>query len=825
MTCLTGQFSSVLGDLAAGELGGPLLAGLALLSGLLLVVALYALRARARVREETRVLVQTLEALRSGRGRGTATIEDTTELTLVADAVQRLAADLRDSWSEAEAAAERWRAVSDATRDTAIITTDTDGDVRSFSAGAARLTGWDEDEVLARPAAVLFEENAYRDLLPKLTRRSLRTQGVTTRATLVRRDGSTLEAEVAVRMLATSSGQPVGFMLLVRDITEQIRIETELRDSERRYRGLVERLSEGVIIVREGRIVHANPAAEALCGRPGPELAGLPWRDQVATRDVLVVETTLGALARGQSGGASFDCTLVGPDGIERAEVRIKAAAVEFAGGAAVMLLVRDETAERRAADVLRRNEARLDAVLEAAADGLLVLSEDRTRLVQMTNRVFAEMLGLRVEELLGASEARLAELLAGAGPGGARLWRRITEGTHDAAPVVVERAGRVRELAVHEARLAGRAGESLGQLVVCRDVTEQRRAERDLQAQAENLALGKLELEQAYRKLSEVHRELESRSRELDRVNQELQQLDKMKSELIGNVSHELQTPLVSIRGYTEMILKERLGPINEEQRKGLVLSLKSIDRLIAMIDNLQALSRTDAGQSELRATQFPLRPLIEEVLGLLRPRIEQKSLRVVLDVQEPHATLEADRDQIFQVFLNLLSNGVKFSHASGQITITVGPGGPERARVTVRDEGVGIPPEALGRIFERHFQARPAAAMERPAGSGIGLAIVRDILRLHGCTIEVASEEGRGTSFAFTLPLAPGTGTTSEPLRADLEPAQGASAETPSPQVAAPPPRADEVPRAPDEVVLPGGTPTSRTLRPRLRIIRRPQ
>jgi len=184
----------------------------------------------------------------------------------------------------------------------------------------------------------------------------------------------------------------------------------------------------------------------------------------------------------------------------------------------------------------------------------------------------------------------------------------------------------------------------------------------------------------------------------------------------------------------------------------------------------------------------------------------------------------LVADRDQIVQVFLNLLSNGVKFSHTSGQITITVGPGGPERARVTVRDEGVGIPPEAVGRIFERHFQARPAGGAEQPAGSGIGLAIVRDILRLHGCTIEVASEEGRGTTFTFTLPLAPGSGTTHAPEPVRLEGARDAGAPAKQPGDVAPAAAADETPRTIDEGAAPSGPPISRTLRPRLRIIRRP-
>src|SRR4029077_17750084 len=114
--------------------------------------------------------------------------------------------------------------------------------------------------------------------------------------------------------------------------------------------------------------------------------------------------------------------------------------------------------------------------------------------------------------------------------------------------------------------------------------------------------------LEAAHAELRRAHDDLLGRRVEADKLNAELRTLDGMKSDLLANVSHELQTPLVSIRGYTEMILKGRLGAINDEQRKGLSLSLKNIDRLIAMIDNLLAFARADRGSASMNVTTFPL-------------------------------------------------------------------------------------------------------------------------------------------------------------------------------------------------------------------------
>jgi PAS domain S-box-containing protein len=797
------------------ELGlGPLVFGAALLLAVLGLLISVAVRGRRRYRSDVRAIVQVLEELRSGRGHGHTELRSGSRLALVADAVHRLGLDLHNTWSEAESAAERWRAVTDATRDTAIITTDTDGDIRSFSAGASRLTGWEEGEVVSRPAAVVFDESAYKDLLPKLARKSLREQGVTTRSTFVRRDGSKFLAEVAVRMLTGSSARPLGFMMLVRDITEQDRLEHELRDSESRYRGLVEGLTEGVIIVQDGRIVFANSAAEALCGSQGRELLGAAWRDRVSTRDVLVVEDALESL-RGGAGSEELRCNLLGPDGAERAEVRIKATAVEFADGTAVMLLVRDETAERRIEAELRRNETRLDAVLEGTSNGVLVLGDDPGRMVQMTNRAFAEMFGLRVADVLGASEDRLARLLHESLEGAGALADLITSDPATATAKTVTLGGETpREVQVTLARLAGRSGENLGSVVTCRDVTEQRRSERELQETAEKLQLSKVELEQSYKKLNEIHRKLESRTAELDRMNQELRRLDKMKSDLIGNVSHELQTPLVSIRGYTEMILKERLGPVSEEQRKGLSLSLKNIDRLISMIDNLLAFSRTDPSLRDLRPSRFVLRPLVDEAVGLLEEKSSRRGLNVAVRLGEQDIVIQADRDKMLQVLINLLSNAIHFSREGGRIEVTASTGRTGYATVSVQDDGVGIPESALGRIFERHFQVRPTSG-DAARGSGIGLAIVRDILRLHGCTIEVESEEGHGARFTFTLPLA-----RDESAGREVEQPRRPSAPPPAPPATPP---AESTPATPATRGAEPSESAPSEPRPRLRIIRR--
>ncbi len=720
------------------------------------LLAALVLLTRRRYGREIGEIVEALEELRTGNTRRRAEVESGSPLGLVADAVHRLGHDLHHRMTEADRSAERWRALTDASRETAIITTDTDGDVRSFSAGAAELFGWEEDEVISRPAAVLFEESSYRDLLPKLARRSLRRQGITTRAALARRDGSMFQAEVLVRMLSSAADDPVGFMIVIRDISEQLRSENELRESERRYRGLVDGLSEGVVIVRDGRIVYANPAAEQLSGKEARELLGSPFRDRISTRDVLMMEERLAALQQSPDAEEELACTLIREAGAGSTAVRIKARGADYAGGPAVILLLQDETLERRVAAETGRHALRLDAVLEATSDGILLLAADDSEArVQVCNQAFAGMLGRTAEELLGFTETRLLEMLRSSRVDGGSIADLIEAGSATLRQQVAIGEDDRREYQVTLAPLLGRNGELLGRVIACRDLSEQRDAQRQLQEQAEKLQLSKVELEQSYRKLSEANATLAERADEQDRLNHELGRLDEMKSKLLGNVSHELQTPLVSIRGYTEMILKERLGPVTEEQRKGLGLSLTNIDRLISMIDNLVAFTRKDHGLDSLKLTRFSLKSLIDEAVDLMREKIQARELMLTTSVETGGAEIEGDRDKILQVVINLLSNAIKFNRQGGRIQISAERGSPGYARVTVRDSGVGIPQEALGRVFDRHFRVRQGDAAENREGSGIGLSIVRDVLRLHGCTIHVESESGRGASFVFTLPL----------------------------------------------------------------------
>jgi PAS domain S-box-containing protein len=754
-----------------GEPGGiGMVFGALVVLLILLAAALFIsvrLVSRRRWSEDIREVVVTLEELRSGKMRRKAEVEAHSPLTLIADAVNRLGQDLQVRLGESVSAGERLKLVMEALKDSAIITTDMDGDIRSFSSGAETMLGWSENEVVAQPSALIFDDEAYKEFLPKLARRSLRERGISARSMLKRRDGTTFPANLTVRALHGTKQESVGLLMVVQDVSQQARLEDELRSSEERYRRLIEGLGDGVAIVREGRLLYVNPAFSGMCALPEPRLVGTPLRDRIATRDVLMVEERLTRLEQRPGETDELACTIVGRDEHTRVDVRVHAAAVEYESGKAVLLLVHDETATRRIEQELRRNESQLDAVLEATSDGILVLIDGTEgALTQMTNRAFLRMFALREQDVLGLPEGKLIALLRVRGAGEATVAGLLASGSPAPRGEALRLGGPARtaaeapttpkEVRVFLLPLAERGGRPIGRVLVCRDLTRQRESERKLQHHAEQLQLSKVMLERAYKELDGANRKLQARTEELDQLNQELRTLDEMRRKLLGNVSHELQAPLVAIRGYTEMTLKERLGPISEEQRKGLSLSLRNIDRLIALIDSITGTPEA----ADLQLSRFSLRTLIEEATEVVRDKMQGKGIHFMLDMPADGVEVHADREKILRVFINLFSNAIKFNKQGGSVEVRVRPGESGYLTAEIEDTGVGIAAGEIGRIFERRFRAGGAA--EEAKGHGLGLAIVREILRQHGCSIEARSEIDSWTRMTLTLPMVsewPGT------------------------------------------------------------------
>jgi signal transduction histidine kinase len=240
----------------------------------------------------------------------------------------------------------------------------------------------------------------------------------------------------------------------------------------------------------------------------------------------------------------------------------------------------------------------------------------------------------------------------------------------------------------------------------------------------------------------------------ELDRANEGLKELDHLKAQFMANVTHELKTPLVAVRGYVESILEGRFGPVADAQRPGLEIALRNTCRLQNLIGELLDFERLESKELPIRLQDFDLEPVVRASLQALAPEIEAKNLVVRNRITSP-VLVHADPEQIRRVILNLLSNAVKFSEPHMPVGLQAAVSEEEeRVLVTVWDRGPGIPTAAQKFLFTRFWQA-DGTASRKHGGTGLGLAIVKGILDAHQAPIRIVST-GEGTQVHFELPLA---------------------------------------------------------------------
>ncbi len=231
-----------------------------------------------------------------------------------------------------------------------------------------------------------------------------------------------------------------------------------------------------------------------------------------------------------------------------------------------------------------------------------------------------------------------------------------------------------------------------------------------------------------------------------------ELTRVADMRRDFVANVSHELKTPLAAIRGYAETL---RDGALQEQET-----ALRFTERLLwqcrrlqALLDDLLTLSRLEgAGQAVAEREPVDLSALAQRAVETLAAAAREKRVRLAID-EQPLPRIPGDADGLERLLVNLLDNAIKYNRPGGEVLLRLAPAGGEVV-IAVSDTGIGIPPEALGRIFERFYRVDKGRAREE-GGTGLGLAIVKHLAQSHGGHVEVESRMGRGTTFRVFLPF----------------------------------------------------------------------
>ncbi|HXR07675.1 MAG TPA: ATP-binding protein [Candidatus Acidoferrum sp.] len=229
------------------------------------------------------------------------------------------------------------------------------------------------------------------------------------------------------------------------------------------------------------------------------------------------------------------------------------------------------------------------------------------------------------------------------------------------------------------------------------------------------------------------------------------LKELESIRKEFVGNVSHELRTPLSLIKGFAQTLLD---GAMHDPEQAARFLQKidKHSDRLLFLIEDLLAISRLEAGQVALNLQQLCLRDLAQRVVEDLAVPAAARQTSLVNRIPAS-LSVRADADRLSQVFFNLTENAIKYGKTSGRVLLGARQTDAQKVEVSIADDGPGIPPEAIGRVFERFYRVDRARSRES-GGTGLGLAIVKHIVQAHGGEAWVKSDLGKGASFHFTIP-----------------------------------------------------------------------
>ncbi|MFN3571937.1 MAG: ATP-binding protein [Phenylobacterium sp.] len=400
-----------------------------------------------------------------------------------------------------------------------------------------------------------------------------------------------------------------------------------------------------------------------------------------------------------------------------------------------------DVTEERMAQARAQAAENRLRDAIESVSEAFVLW--DRHGRLLMCNRNYRSFFSL---------EARLLK------PGALRdqVNRYARLAIRREQPAADGRAG-VREAELNDGRwiqISERRTAEDGLVMTAADITAIKTQEEARRKNEEALQRAVDGLEQSQEQLSELARKYEAEKVRAEAAN-------KAKSEFLANMSHELRTPLNAINGFSEIMVGEMFGPLGDARYKeyaGDILS--SGQHLLALINDILDMSKIEAGKMNLKFEPLTVEDVVEDAVRLVRNRADSAGLALELEFPRDLPEVEADYRAVKQVLLNLLSNAIKFTPRGGRVTVRAearrDPTG-ERIRISVRDTGIGIAADDLKRLAQP-FEQIESQHSKTQQGTGLGLALTKSLVEMHGGALDIQSAPGEGTTVAFSVPVRQG-------------------------------------------------------------------
>ncbi len=244
-----------------------------------------------------------------------------------------------------------------------------------------------------------------------------------------------------------------------------------------------------------------------------------------------------------------------------------------------------------------------------------------------------------------------------------------------------------------------------------------------------------------------------------MEEANEQLTSLDRMKNQFLTNLNHELRTPLVSIKGFSELLYEERIGSLSDKQRDALDAVMRNTERLRYIVDSLLYVSSDRIHRIKYELTQIDIIEVIDEVIQTIGPRIARSGIGFEIDIKENVPLIAGDQEHLKRLVNHLLDNAMKFTSSGGKVSLVVRVNEPDKLMIRVTDTGIGISPDQMPNIFNNFYQV-DGSTKRKYGGTGVGLHICKKIVEAHNGNIYAESEVNKGTTFTVILPVQHGPG-----------------------------------------------------------------
>lgn len=581
----------------------------------------------------------------------------------------------------------------------------------TYASPSVRKLGYTPEEMVGRHSYEFIAPNEMAQAFVPREKQFADFRPMSHEVNLVKKDGSTLTVEAQVDMLL-KDGQPWRIHAIVRDITQRKQAEQALKESEQKYKGIVENSNDIIMLTRpDGYASYISPACRQILGYEPEELEGTEAR--VAHPDDLDKASASFLSAMRGEPGSNVQYRVVTKTGETRWISHSWTPVFREGALQTVVSVIRDVTERRHHEDALRDSEQKYKGIVENSSDLIMLGSPDGT--ITYASPACHNILDCEPEEVVGTTPWIVHPDDVGKALDAYARAHRGESGT-DFEYRIYTKSGNMRWIS-HSWSPIFADGTLQTVVSVIRDVTEHKLSE-------EAIREAHAELEQAYR----------------------------LQQEFINNVTHEVRTPLTAVKGYAAMLMEGLAGPVSEEQTELLKKVLTSSDHLLDVVNGVLRIARIKSGRATANPKACDPRLVVEKCVTSIVPQALQKGLEIDVEAGKCGATGMYDEERLVTVVTNLLTNAVKFTE-EGTIEVLI-ECCPSATEIVVADPGMGIDDDSLPTIFDEFVQL-DQPRKHKPAGFGIGLAIVAAMVETMGASLTVSSGKGLGTAFTLRLPV----------------------------------------------------------------------